>query len=142
MPNLSRYIYIQAYSEAVCNLDMFQNFCMQHQSLYIAEMLSAKSHYHILKQYPTIQQYTTNADCICDAVQGMTRMSSSFKDLKIRPFRKSKDVEVVNIIQEQETPTPSEKKKIGAKAKKLTGRLVPAALSTLSHLTAVVCTKL
>lgn len=65
--------------------------------------------------------------------KGMTRMSSSFKDLKIRPFRKSKDVEVVNIIQEQETPTPSEKKKIGAKAKKLTGRLVPAALSGSSR---------
>ena len=60
-------------------------------------------------------------------------MSSSFKDLKIKAFRRSKDAEVVNAIQEQETPTPSEKKKIGAKARKVAGRLMPAALGESSH---------
>ena len=61
------------------------------------------------------------------------RMSSSLKEFKIKAFRRSKDVELVNPIQEQETPTPSEKKKIGTKAKKLAGRLVPAAFGMLSH---------
>ena len=60
-------------------------------------------------------------------------MSSSFKDFRIKAFRRSKDVEVVNTVQEQETPTPSEKKKTGAKARKMAGRLVPAALGKLSH---------
>ncbi len=59
-------------------------------------------------------------------------MSSSIKDFKIKAFRSSKDVESVNPIQEQETPTPSEKKKISTKAKKLASRLVPAALGKSS----------
>ncbi len=42
-------------------------------------------------------------------------------------------MEAVNTIQEQETPTPSEKKKTGAKARKMAGRLVPAALGKLNH---------
>ncbi len=60
-------------------------------------------------------------------------MSSSFQDFKIKAFRKSKDAESTTTIQEQETPTPPEKTKIGAKAKKLAGRLVPAALGKLRH---------
>lgn len=60
-------------------------------------------------------------------------MSSCFQDFRIKAFRRSKDVEVVNPIQEQETQSPSEKKKIGTKAKKLAGRLVPVALGKLSH---------
>ncbi len=59
-------------------------------------------------------------------------MSSSFKDFKIKAFQRSKDVESANTIQEQETPT-SEKKKIGAKARKMAGRFVPAALGKSSH---------
>ncbi len=60
-------------------------------------------------------------------------MSSSFQDFRIKAFRRSKDVGAVNTIEKQETTTPSEKKKIGAKAKKLAGRLVPVALGKLSH---------
>ena len=60
-------------------------------------------------------------------------MSSSFKDFKIKAFRRNKDLELANTIQEQDTPTPSEKKKIGAKARKMAGRFVPAALGKLSH---------
>ncbi len=61
-------------------------------------------------------------------------MSSSFQDFKIKAFRRSKDVEsTTTTIQEQEIPTASEKRKIGTKAKKLAGRLVPAALGKLSH---------
>ena len=59
-------------------------------------------------------------------------MSSSFKNFKIKAFRKSKDVELVNTVQEQETPAPG-KKKISAKARKMAARLVPAALGKLSH---------
>ncbi|DBA74063.1 hypothetical protein WJX77_007836 [Trebouxia sp. C0004] len=58
--------------------------------------------------------------------KGLRRMSSSFKDFTIKAFERSKDVESVNSIQEQ-TPAP-EKRKIGAKAKKMAARLVPAAL--------------
>jgi len=58
-------------------------------------------------------------------------MSSSFKDFKIKAFRRSKDVELINTIQEQQTPV--EKKKIGAKARKMAGRFVPAALGKSSH---------
>ncbi|DBB07390.1 TPA: hypothetical protein ACH3X3_008875 [Trebouxia sp. C0006] len=61
--------------------------------------------------------------------KGLKRMSSSFQDFKIKAFRRSKDVEsTTTTIQEQEIPTASEKRKIGTKAKKLAGRLVPAAL--------------
>jgi hypothetical protein len=59
-------------------------------------------------------------------------MSSSFKDFKLKAFRRSKDVEMTNTLQEQQTPT-SEKIKLGAKAKKMAARFVPAALGTLSH---------
>ncbi|KAL0040718.1 hypothetical protein WJX79_002823 [Trebouxia sp. C0005] len=59
--------------------------------------------------------------------KGLRRMSSSFKNFKIKAFRKSKDVELVNTVQEQETPAPG-KKKISAKARKMAARLVPAAL--------------
>ncbi len=59
-------------------------------------------------------------------------MSSSFKDFKIKAFRRSKDPERVNTIQEQQAPAP-EKRKIGAKARKMAGRFVPAALGKSSH---------
>ena len=59
-------------------------------------------------------------------------MSSSFKDFKIKAFRRSKDVETINTTQEQQTPAPK-KKRIGAKARKMAGRFVPVALGNLSH---------
>jgi len=104
-------------------------------AFYIAETLPAKSHWrNVIRNYSTtIHCNIANADCICDVAQGLKRMSSSFQDFKIKAFRRSKDVESTTTIQEQEPPTPSEKKKIGAKAKKLAGRLVPAALGRLSH---------
>lgn len=92
------------------------------------------SRFNVLLEYNTIPHcIVANADCICDVVQGLSRRSSSFKDLKIKAFRRSKDAEVVNAIQEQEIPPPSEKKKIGAKARKVAGRLMPAALGESSH---------
>ncbi|KAL0040643.1 hypothetical protein WJX79_000381 [Trebouxia sp. C0005] len=59
--------------------------------------------------------------------KGLRRMSSSFKDFKIKAFRRSKDVETINTTQEQQTPAPK-KKRIGAKARKMAGRFVPVAL--------------
>jgi len=59
-------------------------------------------------------------------------MSSSLKDVTIKAFRRSKDAEVPNNIEEQQTAAPV-KKKTGAKVKKMAARVVPAALGKFSH---------
>ena len=80
----------------------------------------------------TIHKYVANADCTCDAVQALQRMSSSLKDFTIKAFRLSRDVEVPSNIVEQQAAAP-EKMKIGAKAKKLAVRFVPVALGKIIH---------
>ena len=72
-------------------------------------------------------------DCTCHAVQGLRRMTSSVKGFTIKAFRKSKDLDMSEAVQEQQTaalvdlPVP-EKKSMRQKAKRLTGRIMPAAL--------------
>ncbi|DBA74054.1 TPA: hypothetical protein ACH3X1_010869 [Trebouxia sp. C0004] len=59
--------------------------------------------------------------------QKLQCMSSSLKDFTIKAFRRSKDVEAPDNIEEQQTAAP-ERSKFGAKAKEMAARFVPAAL--------------
>jgi len=86
----------------------------------------------VTQRNTTIQWHVANADHTWDAVQALQRMSSSLKDVTIKAFRRSKDAEVPNNIEEQQTAAPV-KKKTGAKVKKMAARFVPAALGKLSH---------
>lgn len=60
-------------------------------------------------------------------------MTSSVKGFTIKAFRKSKDVDLAEAVQEQQAAAPAdlpipEKKSMRQKAKKLTRRIMPAAL--------------
>lgn len=72
-------------------------------------------------------------DCTCHAMQGLRRMTSSVKGFTIKAFRKSKDIDLSEAVQEQQAAAPvdlpvPEKKSMRQKAKRLTGRIMPAAL--------------
>ena len=65
-------------------------------------------------------------------MQGLQHSSSSPKAFTIKAVRWSKDVEVPNDIEDWQTAAP-QRIKIGAKAKGLAARFVPAVLGELKH---------